>query len=56
MQLRYVKSMWDDERLWNEVFQAPVWTLRMADGTFKESEPRLKFMQEGRTVELPVQE
>lgn len=56
MQLRYVKSMWDDARLWNEVFQAPVWTLRMADGTFKESEPRLKFMQEGRTVEMPVLE
>lgn len=51
MQLRYVKSMWTDERLWKELFQAEKWTLRMADGTFKESEPRLQFLIEGRTVE-----
>jgi len=51
LRLHYVASMWDDERLWNEVFQAPVWTLRMADGTFKESEPRLKFTRPGMTVE-----
>ncbi len=51
MRLHYVKSMWTDERLWNEVFQAEKWTLRMADGTFKESEPRLQFLVEGRTVE-----
>ena len=51
LRLHYVKSMWDDARIWQEIFQAPVWTLRMADGTFKESEPRLKFMQEGATVE-----
>ena len=30
MRLHYVKSMWTDERLWNEVFQAEKWTLRMA--------------------------
>ena len=51
MRLHYVKSMWTDERLWNEVFQAKKWTLRMADGTFQESEPRLQFLVEGRTVE-----
>lgn len=51
MRLGYVKSMWTDEKLWNEVFQAPVWTLRMSDGTFRESEPRLKFLQQGCTVE-----
>lgn len=51
MRLHYVKSMWDDARIWNEIFQAPKWTLRMADGTFQESEPRLKFSAEGRTVE-----
>lgn len=50
MQVHYVQSMWTDERLWKEVFQAEKWTLRMADGTFKESEPRLKFLVEGRTV------
>lgn len=51
MRIRYVKSMWDDARIWREIFQAETWTLRMADGTFKESEPRLKFSAEGRTVE-----
>lgn len=50
MRVHYVKSMWTDERLWKEVFQAEKWTLRMADGTFKESEPRLKFLVEGRTA------
>lgn len=51
MRIHYVKSMWDDERIWNEIFQAPMWTLRMADGTFKEAEPRLKFTTPGKTVE-----
>ena len=51
MQLHYVKSMWTAEQLWKEVFQAEKWTLRMADGTFKEAEPRLQFLVEGRTVE-----
>ena len=51
LRLHYVRSMWNDERLWNELFQAEKWTLRMADGTFKESEPRLQFLVEGRTVE-----
>ncbi|WP_418981893.1 4Fe-4S binding protein [Alistipes sp.] len=51
MRIHYVKSMWDDRRLWEEVFQAEKWTLRMADGTFKEADPRLKFTTEGRTVE-----
>ena len=51
MRLHYVKSMSTDERLWNEVFQTKKWTLRMADGTFQESEPRLQFLVEGRTVE-----
>ncbi|MDE5963313.1 MAG: 4Fe-4S ferredoxin, partial [Alistipes sp.] len=50
MRLHYVKSMWTDERLWKEVFQAEKWTLRMADGTFKEAEPRLQFLVEGQTI------
>ncbi|MCM1300579.1 MAG: 4Fe-4S binding protein [Alistipes senegalensis] len=50
MRVHYVESMWSDERLWKEVFQAEKWTLRMADGTFKEAEPRLKFLVEGKTV------
>lgn len=51
MRVHYVEAMWDDQRLWNEVFQAEKWTLRMADGTFKEADPRLKFTEEGHTVE-----
>lgn len=50
MRIRYVKSMWDDAKLWKEVFQAEKWTLRMADGTFKEADPRLKFTNPGKTV------
>lgn len=51
MRIFYVESLWDDARIWKEIFQAEKWTLRMADGTFQESEPRLKFSVEGRTVE-----
>ncbi len=51
LRLHYVRSMWTDERIWTEIFQAPKWTLRMADGTFKESEPRIAFKNEGHTVE-----
>lgn len=51
MRVHYVREMWSDERLWNEVFQAEKWTLRMADGTFKEADPRIRFTQEGKTVE-----
>lgn len=51
MRIHYVQSMWTDQRLWEEVFQAEKWTLRMADGTFKEVDPRLKFTTEGHTVE-----
>ena len=51
LQVSYVRSMWTDERLWNEIFKAEKWTLRMADGTFRESAPRLEFNDEGHTVE-----
>ena len=50
MRIHYVKSMWNDEKLWKEIFQAEKWTLRMADGTFKEADPRLKFTNPGKTV------
>ncbi len=51
MRLHYVRSMWSDARIWSDIFQAPKWTLRMADGTFQEADPRLKFSAPGRTVE-----
>lgn len=50
LQLTYVKSLWDDARIWNEIFQAPKWTLRMSDGTFKEADPRIAFKVEGKTI------
>ena len=50
LQVSYVRQMWSDERLWNEIFNAEKWTLRMADGTFRESAPRLEFKTEGRTA------
>ena len=50
MRIRYVQSMWDDARIWNDIFQAEKWTLRMADGTFQEADSRLKFSNPGRTA------
>ena len=51
LRLHYVSTMWTPDRIWNEIFKAEKWTLRMADGTFQESEPRIAFLIEGRTVE-----
>ena len=45
MRIHYVKSMWNDEKLWKEIFQAEKWTLRMADGTFKEAEQKEALMK-----------
>ncbi len=50
LQLTYVTTLWDDARLWSEIFQAEKWTLRMADGTFKESDRRISFLIEGSTL------
>lgn len=50
LQLTYVKSLWDDARLWQDIFCAEKWTLRMADGTFKEADRRIAFQVEGKTV------
>lgn len=50
MRIHYVRSMWNDARIWSDIFQAEKWTLRMADGTFQEADPRLKFPAPGRTV------
>ena len=51
LQVFYVESMWDDDRLWNEIFNAEKWTLRMADGSFSETTPRIEFAQQGRTAD-----
>lgn len=52
LQLTYAKPLWDDQKIWNEIFKAEKWTLRMADGTFKEADPRISFLIEGKSVEL----
>jgi hypothetical protein len=51
MQITYVKSMWDDDRIWNEILQAPVWTINYKDGTAKEEDARLGFDTPGKTIE-----
>ncbi len=51
MRIHYVKSMWDDDRIWNEILQAPKWKIRMMDDSFQEVDPRLKFTEQGKTVE-----
>lgn len=57
LRLHYVASMWDDQRIWQEIFSAEKWTLRMADGTFKEADRRIAFQVEGHTVtDNPAQE
>jgi ferredoxin len=51
MQITYVKSMWNDDRIWNEILQAPVWTINYKDGTAKEEDARLGFDTPGKTIE-----
>lgn len=50
VQITYVTSMWDDKAIWEKLLNAPVWTLKMKDGTIKEEEPKLTFTKEGRTL------
>ncbi len=35
--------MWDDAKIWTELFNAPKWTIKYTDGSTKEEEPKLKF-------------
>ena len=51
MRIEYVKSMWNDERIWEEVLQNPQWTIRMSDGTEEQTAARMKFTKQGRTLE-----
>lgn len=51
LQLTYAKPLWDDQKIWNEIFKAEKWTLRMADGTFKEADPRISFLIEGKSIQ-----
>ena len=50
LRITYVTGMWDDAKIWTELFNAPKWTIKYTDGSTKDEEPKLKFKNEGRTV------
>ncbi len=50
IRLTYVTTMWNDARIWKEIFNAPSWTIHMVDGTTKEMPPKMKFVKEGHTL------
>ncbi|MDR2585140.1 MAG: 4Fe-4S binding protein [Prevotellaceae bacterium] len=51
LRIIYVKNMWNDDRIWKDIFNAPVWTIKYMDGSTKEELPRLTFQSEGFTIE-----
>ncbi len=51
LRITYVKSMWDDKRIWDEICQAPVWKIKYKDGSIKEEEAKLTFDTEGHTIQ-----
>lgn len=50
IRIEYVASMLDDQKIW-AILSAESWTLRYADGSLKESDPKMTFDNEGKTVE-----
>ena len=50
LRIVYVKSMWDDAKIWNELLNAKVWPVKYNDGTLKDEEPKFTFKTEGRTL------
>ena len=50
MRIHYVKSMWDDAKIWNELLNAKVWPVKYKDGTLKDEEPKFTFKTEGHTL------
>lgn len=50
IRITYVKSMWDDAKIWKEWFNATVWPIKYKDGTMKDEEPKIAFSKEGRTI------
>ena len=49
LRIVYVKSMWDDAKIWNELLNAKVWPVKYKDGTLKDEEPKFTFKTEGHT-------
>ena len=50
LRIVYVKSMWDDAKIWNELLNAKVWPVKYKDGTLKDEEPKFTFRTEGHTL------
>ena len=50
LRIVYVKSMWDDAKIWNELLNAKVWPVKYKDGTLKDEEPKFTFKTEGHTL------
>ena len=50
LRITYVKSMWDDAKIWNDLLNAKVWTVQYNDGTFKDEEPKFGFPTEGHSI------
>ena len=50
LRITYVKSMWDDAKIWKELLNAEVWPVKYTDGTLKDEEPRFIFKTEGHSI------
>lgn len=50
LRITYVRSMWDDRKIWNELLNAAVWPVKYKDGTLKDEAPKFSFKTEGRTL------
>lgn len=51
VRITYVTELWNDTSIWEKILNAPLWTIAYQDGSIKEEEPRLKFTQQGHTIE-----
>ncbi len=50
LRITYVKSLWDDAKIWKELLNAEVWPVKYNDGTLKDEEPKFIFKTEGHTI------
>lgn len=47
LRLYYVQDMWDEKKIWQEIFQAKTWKITLADGSTQDMPAKLKFSKEG---------
>lgn len=50
MRIVYVRSLWDDAKIWHDLLQAEVWPVKYRDGTMKDESPKFTFQKEGHTL------